>query len=272
MEEALSKLHGVVVTYGLSFIAAVVILVVGKWVAGLISRLIERLMVRANIDKTIAVFVRRIAYIALLIFVIIAAIDKIGVRTTSLVAIFGAAGLAVGLALQGSLANFAAGVLIIFFKPFTIGDYVEAGGASGSVEEIRIFSTVLRSPDNRKIIIPNARITGDNITNYTAVETRRVDMVFGISYDDDIKKAKGILEGVVASDSRVLEDPKPVIAVSELADSSVNLVVRPWVKPTDYWGVYFDTLEKGKAELERNGITIPFPQMDVHMASSATSG
>jgi small conductance mechanosensitive channel len=200
-----------------------------------------------------------------MVFVVIAALNKLGVQTTSFIAIIGAAGLAVGLALQGSLANFAAGVLLIIFKPFKVGDFIAAAGTLGTVKEIQIFNTVLDHFDNRRIVVPNAKLTGDNITNFSAIEKRRVDLVFGISYSDNIKKAKEALEKVVTSDSRVLKDPKPVIAVSELADSSVNLVCRPWVKPGDYWDVYFDTLEKGKMELENNGITIPFPQRDVHM-------
>jgi small conductance mechanosensitive channel len=265
MEEILNKLYEYIITYGLSFIAAILIFIVGKWIAGVISRFIERIMLRANLDKTLATFIRHISYVVLLLFVVIAALNKLGVQTTSLIAMIGAAGLAVGLALQGSLANFAAGIMLIIFKPFKVGDFVEAGGTMGTVVEIQIFNTILDHFDNRRIVIPNAKITGDNITNFSAIQKRRVDLVFGISYSDDIKKAKEALEKVVASDSRVLKDPKPVVAVSELGDSSVNLVCRPWVKPQDYWAVYFDTLEKGKLELENSGITIPFPQSDVHL-------
>lgn len=265
MEEVIGKLYEYFVTYGLSFIAAVLIFIVGKWLARLISRLIENVMTKARVEKTLSSFVKNIAYFGLMVFVIIAALNKLGVQTTSFIAIIGAAGLAVGLALQGSLANFAAGVILIIFKPFKVGDYIEAAGDSGIVQEIQIFNTVLTTLDNRRVILPNSKVTGDNIINYTALNKRRVDLVFGISYSDDIEAAKRALQGVVGSDSRILKEPKPFIGVSELADSSVNLVCRPWVKPKDYWGVYFDVIEKGKIALEENGITIPFPQRDVHI-------
>ncbi len=265
MEEILSKLYEYLMTYGLSFLAAILIFVIGKWIARIVSKVIEKVMLKANVEQTLASFTKNIIYFLLLIFVIIAALNKLGVQTTSFIAIIGAAGLAVGLALQGSLANFAAGVMLILFKPFKAGDFIEAGGATGVVSEVQIFNTVLATPDNRKVVIPNSKVTGDNIVNYSALDKRRIDLVFGISYGDDIKKAKEALQRVVGSDSRVLKDPKPTIAVSELADSSVNLVCRPWVKPSDYWDVYFDTLEKGKIELEKSGITIPFPQSDVHL-------
>lgn len=265
MSEWIDKIWGYVVQYGLSLIAAILILVIGKWLARIISRVVEKLMIKANVEKTLASFVKNITYIGLMVFVVIAALNKIGVQTTSLIAIIGAAGLAVGLALQGSLANFAAGIMLIIFKPFKVGDFIQAAGTMGTVVEIQIFNTILDHFDNRRIVVPNSKITSDNVTNFSAIEKRRVDLVFGISYNDDIKKAKETLEKVVSSDPRVLKDPKPVIAVSELGDSSVNLVCRPWVKPQDYWSVYFDTLENGKIELENNGITIPFPQRDVHI-------
>lgn len=265
MENMLNKLYEYAVTYGLSLLAAILIFIIGKWVARAISRIIERLMLKANVEKTLASFVKHIAYAILLVFVAIAALNKLGIQTTSFVAIIGAAGLAVGLALQGSLANFAAGVMLIIFKPFKVGDFIEAGGTLGTVVEIQIFNTILDHFDNRRIVVPNSKVTGDNITNFSAIDKRRVDLVFGISYGDDMKKAKEALLGVVKNDSRVLKDPAPVVAVSELADSSVNIVYRPYVRPSDYWAVYFDTLEKGKEALEKNGITIPFPQRDIHM-------
>lgn len=265
MEEMVDKLYGYVAQYGLSFVAAILIFVVGKWLAHLVANIIEKLLIKTKVEKTLASFAKHITYTALLVFVIIAALGKLGVQTTSFIAVIGAAGLAIGLALQGSLANFAAGILLIIFKPFKVGDFIEAGGTMGTVKEIQIFCTVLDHFDNRRIVIPNSKITNDNITNFSAIEKRRVDLVFGISYSDNIKTAKEALEKVVASDDRVLKDPKPVVAVSELGDSSVNLVCRPWVKPQDYWSVYFDTLEKGKIALEKNGITIPFPQRDVHI-------
>ena len=265
MESILEKLLVFAKTYGPNLIAAILILIIGKWVARLLSNLIEKIMIKSKIEKTLASFVKNISYVALFVFVIIAALGKLGIQTTSFIAVLGAAGLAVGLALQGSLANFAAGVMLILFKPFKIGDFIDAAGTMGTVKEIHIFNTILSTPDNRRVIVPNSKVTGDNITNFSAIENRRIDLVFGISYDDNIKKAKEALEGVVSVDNRVLKDPAPTIAVSELGDSSVSLVCRPWVKPADYWAVYFDTLEKGKLALESAGITIPFPQTDVHI-------
>jgi small conductance mechanosensitive channel len=269
MEEFLQRLPEYLMTYGLRIIAAVVIFLVGRWIARLVSRLVEKLLVKSNVEPTLASFFRKLCFFLILAFVIIAAIDKIGIQTTSLVAVIGAAGLAIGFALQGSLSNFAAGVMILIFKPFKVGDFVEVAGTLGGVEDVGIFNTILNHPDNRRIIVPNSQITADKITNFTAIDKRRVDMVFGISYDDDIRKAKDILTALVGSDPRVLKDPAPLVAVSELGDSSVNLVVRPWTKPADYWGVYFDTLEKGKTELEKAGLSIPFPQRDVHMYQEA---
>ena len=261
----LDKFYSYLLTYGLNLIAAIAIFIIGKWLSRLISRIIEKLMLKANIEKSLASFVKNISYALLLVFVAIAALNKIGVQTTSFVAIIGAAGLAIGLALQGSLANFAAGVMLIIFKPFKVGDFISAAGTMGTVVEIQIFNTILDHFDNRRIVIPNSKITGDNITNFSSIDKRRVDLVFGISYNDDIKKAKDVLLNIVKSDKRVLENPAPAVAVSELGNSSVNIVCRPYVKPSDYWAVYFDTLEKGKIELEKNGITIPFPQSDIHL-------
>ncbi|MCG8430010.1 MAG: mechanosensitive ion channel [Candidatus Omnitrophica bacterium] len=251
--------------YGLSLIAAVIIFMVGKWLAKVIANLCEKLMLKAKVEKTLVTFARNIIKNVLLVFVVIAALGKLGVQTTSLVAVIGAAGLAVGLALQGSLSNFAAGVMIILFKPFKVGDFIVAGGTMGTVVEIQIFNTLLNGPDNRREIVPNSQITGGNITNFSAIKNRRVDLVFGISYESDIRKAREVLEKVCSSNPKVLKDPATVIAVSELADSSVNLVCRPWCLPGDYWSVYFETLEKGKIELEKAGIVIPFPQRDVHL-------
>jgi small conductance mechanosensitive channel len=213
----------------------------------------------------LAGFAKNIIKTVILVFAIIAAVGRLGVQTTSLIAIIGAAGLAVGLSLQGTLSNFAAGVMLILFRPFKIGDFIEGGGVLGTVKEIQIFNTILSSPDNRKIILPNSKVSGDTIINFTAIDSRRIDMVFGISYGDDMKKAREVLMEVVTSDSRVLKDPAPVVAVSELGDSSVNLVCRPWVKPANYWAVYFDVTEKGKEALEANGLSIPFPQRDIHL-------
>jgi len=265
MEEYGQKLYEYATLYGVNVLMAVVIFVVGRIVARILSGIIEKIMVKAKVDVTLAKFVKNIAYCALLVFVVIAAISRLGVETTSLVAMLGAAGLAVGLALQGSLSNFAAGVLLILFKPFKIGDLVDICGVVGTVAHIEIFNTTINSVDNKRVIIPNAKVTGDNITNLSAIEKRRVDLVFGISYTDDIKLAKETLEKVVAGNDKVLTDEKVTIAVCELGDSSVNIVCRPWTKPANYWDVYFDVLERGKLALEAKGITIPFPQRDVHV-------
>lgn len=264
-QEIVNKGFTFVISYGVDILAALIIFIFGRWIAKAVSRFVERVSLKSHAEETLAKFLKNITYFLILAAVIIAAVGKLGVQTTSLVAVIGAAGLAVGLALQGSLANFASGVLLIIFKPFKAGDFVEAGGAMGSVQEVQIFNTILSSPDNRKIILPNAKITGDKITNFSSIEKRRIDLIFGISYKDDMKTAKDVLTKIVTSDTRIMKDPAPVIAVYELGDSSVNLVCRPWVKPSDYWNVYFDTVEKGKLELEKKGITIPFPQRDVHL-------
>jgi small conductance mechanosensitive channel len=222
-------------------------------------------MEKREVDPTLQTFVGNMVYYALLTFVILAALSQIGIQTTSFIAVIGAAGLAVGLALQGSLANFAAGFLLIMFRPFKVGDFIEGAGVMGTVESLQIFTTQLRTPDNKKIIIPNASLTGDNIVNWSATGTRRVDMVFGIGYDDDIDRAKQVINEIIAADERILKDPKPQVAVSELADSSVNFVARPWVKTGDYWSVFFDTTEAVKKRFDAEGISIPYPQSDVHV-------
>lgn len=242
-----------------------VILFGGIWLAKRIKKYIATIMEKREIDALLASFSSNIIYVALVAFVIIATLGQLGIQTTSFVAIIGAAGLAIGLSLQGSLSNFASGVMIIAFRPFKVGDFIEAGGVSGVVEGIQIFSTQMRTGDNKAIIVPNSNIIGGNITNYSAKDTRRVDLIFGIGYDDDIKKAKEVLAELVNSDERILKDPEPVIAVSELADSSVNFVCRPWVKTADYWGVYFDLTEAVKLRFDKEGISIPYPQQDVHM-------
>jgi small conductance mechanosensitive channel len=265
MEEAISKIQELGVPFLVNLVTAVLIYLIGKWVAKVVSNLIAKLMKKGKVDEALVGFTKNIIYAAILIFAIIAAIGRLGVQTTSFIALIGAAGLAIGLSLQGTLSNFAAGVMLILFKPFRIGDFIEGGGVLGTVKEIHIFNTILASPDNRKIIVPNSKVSGDTITNFSSIDQRRVDMVFGISYDDDIKVAKETLQKLLDADERVLKDPATVIAVSELGDNSVNLVVRPWVKPTDYWGVCFDTLENGKIELEKAGCSIPYPQRDVHL-------
>jgi len=252
-------------TYGPKVLAVLAVLVIGWIVVRILTGASRRLMTRAKVDPTLAGFMSNMMYMALMALVVISAFSAGGFPTTSFVAIIGAAGLAVGFALQGSLANFAAGVMLILFRPFKTGDYIEAAGVSGTVEVIHVFATTLKTPDNKLIVVPNAGVTGGNITNYSAKELRRVDMVFGVGYGDDIKQAKDILASVMEKDERVLADPAPVIAVVELADSSVNIAVRPWVKTADYWGVYFDITEKVKCEFDAKGISIPFPQSDVHV-------
>lgn len=261
----LAKIYEVLTVYGLRVIAAIVIFIVGRWVALGVARLIKRMMIKSKVDQTLVSFVRNLSYIALLAFVIIAALNQLGIQTASFIAVLGAAGLAIGLALQGSLGNFAAGVLMIIFKPFKVGDYIEGAGTAGTVEKIEIFTTQLKSPDNRTIIVPNAKMTGDNIVNYTVKGTRRVELVFGIGYDDDIDKARGIIKEIIDQDERVLKDPAPQIVVAELADSSVNFKVRTWTSSDDYWSFFFDTTEKVKKQFDAQGISIPFPQRDVHV-------
>jgi len=265
VQEILTRVYTLLAEYGLKIIGSIVIFLVGRWVARLITKLAGKALTRAKMDATLVRFVESLCYVGLLAFIIIAALANVGIQTASFVAIIGAAGLAVGLALQGSLANFASGVLMLIFKPIRVGDFVEAGGAKGSVREIGIFTTVLNSPDNVRIIVPNAQVTGGTISNYTINGTRRVDMVIGVSYGDDLKKAREVIEGVLAAESRILAEPAPVVAVSALADSSVNFVVRPWVNGADYWPTYFDLTERIKVTLEENGLSIPFPQHDVYI-------
>lgn len=265
MEELLDKIYQLLTVYGLKVLAAVAIFIVGRWVAKGVRKLVERLMKKSQVDPTLISFTANLAYIGLLAFVVIAALGQLGIQTTSFIAILGAAGLAVGLALQGALSNFAAGFLLIIFRPFKVGDLIEAAGVFGVVEAIQIFTTQLKTADNKTVIVPNAKLTDDNIVNWTVKGTRRVDMVMGIGYEDDIDKARSLMADVIAEDDRILKDPAPQISVSELADSSVNFVVRPWVKVEDYWGVYFDLNEKIKKSFDTNGVSIPFPQRDVHV-------
>jgi len=265
MEEMLDKIYQLLTVYGLKVLAAIAIFIIGRWVAKGVRRLVERIMTKGNVDPTLVTFTSNMAYIGLLAFIVIAALGQLGIQTTSFIAILGAAGLAVGLALQGSLSNFAAGFLLIIFRPFKVGDLIEAAGVFGVVEAIQIFTTQLKTADNKTVIVPNAKLTDDNIVNWTVKGTRRVDMVFGIGYDDDIDKARSLMADIIAEDGRILKTPAPQISVSELADSSVNFVVRPWVKVEDYWGVHFDLTEKIKKAFDANGVSIPFPQRDVHV-------
>ena len=254
-----------VIPWSINIFFSIAIFIIGRWVVKIIANLVKKALTKAKMDVILVNFVSSIISTLLLLFVIIAALNQLGVNTTSLIALLGAAGLAVGLALQGSLQNFASGVMLIVFRPFKDGDFVEAAGTSGVVEKISIFTTVMRTPDNREIIIPNGSIYSGTITNYSARSTRRVDMVFGIGYGDDIKKTKEVLNALIEADDRILKDPAPQVAVGELGDSSVNFIVRPWVNSGDYWPVKLDFTENVKLAFDENGISIPFPQMDVHM-------
>ena len=251
--------------FGKNIAIAIAIFYFGKLVVSLIVRGMRKLMRARDVDTTLEVFLCNFTRVGLMAFVIIAAIGQLGIQTASFIGIFAAAGLAVGLALQGSLSNFAAGVLIVLFRPYRVGDFVEAAGIAGSVEQVQILTTVLKTPDNKQIIVPNSQIMDSIITNYSANDTRRVDMTFGVSYDDDLDKVRAAIEELVSADDRILEEPACQIAVHTLADSSVNFIVRPWVKTADYWAVHFDLTERVKKRFDELGISIPFPQQDVHL-------
>ncbi len=264
-EPLLAKGQEILFVYGLKVISALLIFFIGRLVAGLVSRIIGKAIRKSKADETLARFVVSLVYIALLAFVIIAALNQLGIQTASFVAILGAAGLAIGLALQGSLANFAAGVLMLIFRPFKVGDYIEGGGVAGTVQEISIFTTILTSPDNRKIISPNSKMMGDNIVNFSAQPNRRVDLVVGVSYGDDLDKVQAVLNEILAADERILKEPAPTVEVVAMADSSVNFVVRHWVATGDYWAVHFHLQKTIKQRFDKEGISIPFPQRDVHV-------
>lgn len=253
------------IQYGVNIISAILILFIGNIVVKLIAGSIAKILTKKDMDKAVVEFLYAIVRYLLFIIVLVAALSRIGVQTASVVAVIGAAGLAVGLALQGSLSNFAAGVLIVAFRPFKSGDYVEVAGVAGSVDSIQIFQTVLKTPDNKMVVVPNSSVIGGTITNYSRYDTRRIDLVIGVSYKADLKKTKQVIRDVVERDERVLKDPAVNVAVHALADSSVNLVVRPWVNSADYWAVYWDLTQGIKEALDENGIEIPFPQMDVHL-------
>jgi len=255
-----------ILLYGVKLVIALAIFIVGKWVVQKIVTMLASTLNKKGVDPTLSQFVKNMLYYILLLIVIIAALGQLGIETASFVAIVGAAGLAVGLALQGSLANFAAGVLIILFRPIKKGDFVEIAGVSGSVSDISIFATTLLTGDNKTVIIANADVTGGNITNFSTEATRRVDLVVGVAYDSNIQQVKDELKALADADARILKDKAVTIGVVELADSSVNLVFRPWVNSADYWGVYFDLNEKIKNRFDEVGINIPYPTMDVHVS------
>jgi len=265
MELVTESFVPILVDWGVKLLLALVVYVVGKWVAKRITSLVRNLLKRADVDETLINFLANIVYAVLLVAIILAALDILGVPITSLLAVLGAAGLAVGLALKDSLGNFAAGVMLVLFRPFKKGDFVEAAGVSGTVTEVRIFNTILTTPDNKQIVIPNGQVGADTITNYSANDQRRVDLMFGVGYDDDLKVARGVLEKICEQHPLILDDPACKIFVSNLGDSSVDFAVRPWVKSEDYWTVYSDLLEQGKMELEAAGCNIPYPQTDVHL-------
>lgn len=265
MENSVGLVMHYLTTYGLNVIGAIIILVLGRIGAGLARKIIKKVLLKSNTDAAVISFVGSLAYALVLAFAVLAALAKFGVQTTSFIAVLGAAGLAVGLALQGSLANFAAGFLLLVLRPFKAGDYIVAAGIGGTVEEIHLFTTILATPDNVRVIVPNSKLFGDTISNYSSNDKRRLDMVVGIGYASSIGKAVEVVQGLLSSDTRVLADPAPQIAVSELADSSVNLIVRPWVNKNDYWALKFDLTRAIKEAFDQNGIEIPFPQRTVHM-------
>jgi small conductance mechanosensitive channel len=264
-EEAVTILKTTGLDLAINAVTAIVIFYVGRIVVRLLTRGMRKVMESQGVDKTLVSFASNLISMVLMMIVIIAAISELGVQTTSFIAVLGAAGLAIGLALQGSLSNFASGVLIVLFRPYKVGDWIEAAGISGSVEEVQILTTVLKTGDNKQVIVPNSQIMGSIITNYSAKDTRRVDMIVGVSYDDELDEVRRTLEELVAAEDRVLDDPACTIAVSELADSSVNFVVRPWVRTSDYWDVKFDLTEAIKKRFDKEGISFPFPQQDVHL-------
>ena len=266
---AINSLNDVIEIYlipwGIKALVAIAVFILGRWTAKIVVAILERIMRRANVESTLQHFLSAIAYAVLLIAVVIAALDQLGVDTTSLLAILGAAGLAVGLAMKDSLSNFASGVMLITFRPFRAGDFVEVAGTSGVVEKIRIFSTLLRTGDNREITVPNSNIYSGTIVNVTARATRRIDLVIGIGYDDDLRQARALLEQLLKEEERILPEPEPVVMLGELGDSSVNINVRPWVNSGDYWPVRAELLERIKLTFDDHGISIPFPQRDVHL-------
>ncbi len=253
------------IPWGIAFGKAIIVFVVGRLLAALILTITRKILRKTELDEMLVGFVLSILKFLLLLVVIIAALNELGVNTTSLVALIGAAGLAIGLALQGSLQNFSSGALLVLFRPISRGEFVEIAGVAGSVEEVRIFHTTLKTPDNKMIVVPNGQIYGAIITNYSRHPTRRVDMVFGIGYGDDIDEARSVIQKILEEDERVLADPAPVVALNELADSSVNFVVRPWAKQSDYWGLKWDVTEKVKKAFDARGIGIPYPQLDIHL-------
>lgn len=269
LSENIELISQYAIPWGIKIVAAILIYVVGRLIAKLIVKAVVKLMAKGNVDESLRIFAGNIIGAVLTVFILIAAIEQLGIDTTSIMAVFAAAGLAVGLALKDSLSNFSAGVMLIIFKPFKLGDFIHAGGASGVVEEIQIFNTILRTGDNQEIIVPNSHVYGGSITNVSARETRRIDLVIGIGYDDNIGTAKKLIEDIISKNSLILTEPAPTIMVLELGESSIDIAVRPWVKTADYWGVRADLLQTIKEIFDEQGISIPYPQRDIHMIGKA---
>ncbi|WP_024789510.1 mechanosensitive ion channel family protein [Lebetimonas sp. JH292] len=265
----MDKYINLTMQWGIKIIGAIAIYIIGKWIAKIITNIVKKLLEKSKVDITLVKFLGNLTYIGLLILVIIAALGTLGVDTTSFAAIIAGAGLAVGMALKDNISNFGAGVLILFLRPFKIGDFVEAAGTSGVVDEIGIFNTIMKTGDNRVIIIPNNNIIGNIIINYSREKIRRIDLVIGVGYEDDLKLTKSILEEILSSNPKILKEPAPTVALAELADSSVNFNVRPWVKSEEYWEVRSELLETIKETFDKKGINIPYPQMDVHIEKTA---
>jgi small conductance mechanosensitive channel len=257
----------ILLDWGGSIVAAILIFLIGRWVVVVLTGLFGKTVERAGVETTLKSFLSNLVYMTLMVFVVLTAVSALGVPTTNFLAIIGAAGLAIGLALKDSLSNFSSGVMLVFFRPFKVGDYVEAGGVAGTVHSIKIFNTVIKTPDNRVITVPNSMVYGDAITNFSAERTRRIDLVIGIGYDDDVLQAKALIQGVLSGEDRVLDEPAPTIMTLELGDSSVNIAVRPWVETVNYWAVRGELLERIKKVLEDNGLSIPYPQRDLHIVS-----
>ena len=264
--EIINSITQIAADFGLRLLYAVLIIFVGRWVIKLLLKIIKSALEKTTVEETIRIFVANLLNSLLMVIIFIAAINQLGIETTSIIAMLGAAGLAIGLALQGSLANFAAGILIVIFRPYKVGDYIEAGSAEGTVLDIQIFSTVLKTPDNKVVVVPNGTIMDSSIINYTGQATRRVDIVASCGYEDDIDKVKDILKDILNQDERILEEPQPRIAVSELADNSINFIVRPWVNSSDVLSVKYSILEQIKKRFDEEGISIPYPQRDVHIS------
>ena len=260
-----NQLSELMSSFGISLFIALFILLIGRQVVKILIKVISSALERSNTEDTVRIFVTNLLNTLLMIVVFIAAINQLGIQTTSIIAVLGAAGLAIGLALQGSLSNFAAGILIVIYRPYKVGDYIQADNHLGTVDDIQIFSTVLKTPDNKLVIVPNGSIMNGSIVNFSNQDKRRVDIIASCSYEDDIDKVKSVLADILSKDDRILSEPMPRIAVSELADSSVNLIVRPWVKNSDYIDVYYSLLEEIKKRFDQEGISIPYPQSDVHI-------